>query len=595
MPDAYAVDFETFYDKEYSLKKMSTWNYVYDERFDAYLVAVHGKDLHWVGHPKDFDWSKLDGKLLIMHNASFDGLVIQRLQEDGVIDPSLELGNLFDTADLAVWLSAPRSLKGATETLLKREMSKDMRDFMKGRTYAQAKAEGKEEDLIQYGGGDAVNTYDLWDQYADQWPEKEQVASRINRESGWRGVAVDKALVQQGLATLKQKLFDVESSIPWIDEGYKPTSPQAVRIWGRKAGIPVPASLAKDKPEVIAWQKEYGPDHPWIQSVGEWRSVNTLLNRVQSIESGTRADGTMPYACKYFGASTGRFSGGGEAGGKFNMLNMPRKDMFGVDIRPMFVARPGHKLIVLDYAQIEARMLLWRVGDVEFLNILEEEGNLYQAYAKKVGYYKGNGSFKKDDPSGYHYIKCCVLGLGYGCGAARFKDMAATSYGIELDDGQAISAVQGFRGNNPLITKHWWGHQVSLKLSANAHDKTHEVELRSGRDLVYFDPQFAPGGRDIRVRFERGANLRKVYGGLMTENEIQATARDVLIDGMYAIDKHTDYPHLWSVYDEVVAEVPEAKAQDAAKELEHYMVNSSPWADGSLLEVEYDITDHYLK
>jgi hypothetical protein len=230
---------------------------------------------------------------------------------------------------------------------------------------------------------------------------------------------------------------------------------------------------------------------------------------------------------------------------------------------------------------------------VDFMNILAEEGNLYQAYAKKVGFYKGTGSFKKADPDGYQYIKASVLGLGYGCGDARFREMAETSYGVVLSAADAKKAVVEFREKNPLICKHWWGHQVHLKLSANARDKTHEVALKSGRDLVYFDPQFT-GDREVKVRFEMGGNLRKVYGGLLTENEIQATARDVLVDAMVGLDK-SGYRYLLSVYDEIVVEVPESEAADAAKEVEHIMTSSSPWAEGCLLEVEYEISDHYKK
>jgi len=96
------------------------------------------------------------------------------------------------------------------------------------------------------------------------------------------------------------------------------------------------------------------------------------------------------------------------------------------------------------------------------------------------------------------------------------------------------------------------------------------------------------------VRFERGGNLRKVYGGLLTENEIQATARDVLVDAMVALDK-AGFTYLLSVYDEIIVEVPENEAEDAAREVDALMVGSSPWAEGCLLETEYEISDHYKK
>ena len=79
----YAIDFETYYDKDYSLTNMSPWDYVHDRRFDAYLVSVHGENLDYVGPPGEFDWKKLAGADIVAHNIAFDGLVLRRLIELG--------------------------------------------------------------------------------------------------------------------------------------------------------------------------------------------------------------------------------------------------------------------------------------------------------------------------------------------------------------------------------------------------------------------------------------------------------------------------------------------------------------------------------
>ena len=84
-----AVDFETFYDTKsnYTLSAMTPYEYVHDDRFDAYLVAVAYSDGRptFVGNPKKYDWSLLDDAQLLAHNATFDGMVLRRLEELGVV------------------------------------------------------------------------------------------------------------------------------------------------------------------------------------------------------------------------------------------------------------------------------------------------------------------------------------------------------------------------------------------------------------------------------------------------------------------------------------------------------------------------------
>ena len=68
-----SCDFETYYDNDYSLKKMGAWTYCFHEKFDCYQVAIVGPNgVIFTGHPRDFDWNTLRGELLLAHNASFD-------------------------------------------------------------------------------------------------------------------------------------------------------------------------------------------------------------------------------------------------------------------------------------------------------------------------------------------------------------------------------------------------------------------------------------------------------------------------------------------------------------------------------------------
>ncbi len=586
-----ALDFETYYDGEYSLRTMSTWNYIYNEKFDAYLLAATDESGTWVGHPKEFDWSRVTGKTICMHNASFDELVLRRLQELEII-PELDYKQIICTADLTAFLRCRRNLATASWELLGEHMAKDTRDDMKGLTYAQALAMGMEEELLEYGRHDAEACYKIAVKYLHEWPEEEQRLSRINREAGYRGVALESDTVIEAHRNLGQLLADAESTFPWMNgdiPNAKPLSVKLIRQQARKEGITIPASLNKDLPEVQEWQAKYGEEYPWVKAISDYRSINSLYCRVGNMRSNIREDNTIPYNFLYYGGHTGRFSGGnaGETGGKINLQNMPRDSMYGVNIRGFLVPRPGYKFIAADYSQIEPRILFWRVNDTDMLDRIEQLGNIYIAFADKLGRKIERGTNE------YQLTKAQVLMLGYHGGHVRFKAQAAQApYYMELSTQEAQFAVNQYREANPLIVGHWHEHQRWLQYSANHRNDFHGVDLPDGRTLTYFLPRYEMG--EITAHHVRGGPRLRVHAGVLTNNEIQAIAFAVLRDAIIRIvDTLPDCHYVFSVHDEIIIEVPEDKAKQRNKEICELMTTIPSWLEGCPLEVESEILDHY--
>ena len=584
-----AVDFETVWTTEYSLTHMSVFMYLHDPRFDAYLVAVDdGEDIRYVGPPAGFDWTRLNGMTVCAHNASFDYPVYQRLVETGVITAPMSTGPWVCTADMAAYLGVKRDLKTAAKYLLGEEVDKTVRGATKGRQGAEL---AQDPEVLAYGGKDADLCYRLAAAWLDSWPESEREISVLNRMAGLRGMQLDTDLVEAGVASLEPQLKYAESEIPWVAEGKPPLSPNALRAHGMAAGLDVPGSLAKDNPEFIAWAEEYGEKYPWVRAVGRYRSVNSLLKRVESLRDGyDRSSGRFPYGKKYFGAATGRFSGGGEGGGKFNMENMPKKVMFGVDLRPMFTAAPGHVLLIADYNQIEARYLLWRAGDTAALEPMFRGLSTYQAYAEAAGDAAPGSDIKNSDPFLYAYTKSKILGLGYQAGGPKFRAFAKL-YGIDISEEKAAADVAEFREKNWRIVNYWQGHHQALAYSARLRDETHQVELASGRMLTYWHPRAV--GREIEVTQIRGDFRSRMYGGKLTENEVQASCRDILCDAWRAVAK--EYSVVLTVHDELVMEIPEDKADAAVPRVRELMVNCSPWTKGLPLGVDIKLSKFYTK
>lgn len=586
-PAVIAVDFETFYTNEYSLSKMSVHEYVNDPRFDAYLVSVFGEGVKFVGPPSRFDWHALDGKVVCYHNASFDEQVVARLQQLGVIPADIRPERVVCTADLAAWLGCRRALDKAALYLLGKEVPKAVRASLKGLSWASIVGSGREDEVCAYAMRDAETCYELASKYLSSWPVEEQRVSELNRKAGNTGVTVDCALLLSSQRLLEDSLQAAEDALPWVADGEKPLSPKAIRLQGRRDGIPVPASLAKDDPAVLEWQKAYGPTHPWIMAAQEYRGINGQLKRVTAIRRNLRPDGTMPYSIKYFGATTGRFSAGDDdSGGKFNMQNMPRDALYNVDIRSLFTAAPGRVFVIPDYRQIEARVLLWLVKDTDFIEAIEREGNMYIAYAKRAW----NRSVQKGTKD-YQLAKAQCLGLQYYCGAERFRALASRPpYNMDMSPDEALRAVQQYRSANPRIVKFWQEQQFWLLLSVQQKDPTHQVELASGRVLTYFEPQLR--GRDVYARYAMGDPLMKLHSGILTNNVVQGTARDILRDAWIKL-ADSGVQVRWTVHDEAICEVPEDGVEASVDKIKRIMRTSSPWAEGCPIDVGCVVSKRY--
>ena len=705
---AVALDYETFYDTKqgYSLSAMSPQLYCADDRFDAYLVAICGWEITddgifepgmtlgggcyeagwepgkvvtrkradgsffrkledgrqlYVGRPERFpDWDNLKGRILIAHNAAFDSVVTDELARRGVLPQWLLGAEWKCTADLCAYLLVPRNLKGAMKELYGKEISKEVRAGMDGRHDYDLDAKDRTA-LVEYGGSDAVECHDIWLDHAGEWPEIERAISDQKRIATKRGINVDRRLVEDSVKELKRYAAEVACDIPWYPEkpiGSLPSLRNAVIA----LGIEPPKSFKKDDPGFLDWQKEHD-DIPFIKARQRAVAINMHLARLEGILASLDRDGLSHPAFLYFGAHTGRDSGRSSTGGSnTNMLNMPRKPVLegdehvfggkGIDIRGMYVARPGHKFVVYDYSQIEARFSLWLVDDTHMMEAMKREGNLYQANAVMMGWCKPGEKIKKTNPDVYRLAKCCVLGLGYGMGAAKFVD-SCKSQGLELPSipvdewpefdrrlqfivrnvarikgdpysernrqkvGQLIKSLQivgDWRNANSRIVAKWREYEDVFKSRIAAGKSTVAFRLPSGRVKRYYDPHLCKeetveideNGKEhpsfriaIKATTVRGNPATFFTGGNIMENIVQASCRDIMAYSAVEIErKHPTWRYVFSVYDEIVFEVPEEEAEEANRVVPETMCRGDyirDWTDGLALEVEGGVEDRYCK
>ena len=641
MAQAVAVDFETYYDKECSVKGATARNYARHPKFEAFLVAIYAPDeFSFVGNPADFDWTQLEGRDVLAHNASFESAVFKQLISDKIIaDFSCQL---FCTADMAVYLQLPRSLKGAVYATFEEELSKDVRDNLKGKRWADIEADGTKDEVLRYALDDAIWCWKLWEEHSSDWNEGERELSKITRVLGYEGVAIDEKALDEGIDALEMAVLEAETSIPWTQEHdskynttYPPTSMRGLAVTCQKNGIDPPKSTAENSDDRIEWEKEHGQKFLWIEHMSNFRKANKHLKTLKTIKR-RLIDGRMPYGLKYYGAeATGRWSG--DMG--FNTQNMPRSAQFGVNIRNLLVPKEGHSFIICDLAQIEPRCLAYLSDDTDFLDAVAQGMSPYEVHARQSMGWTG-GPLKKEEPNLYLLAKVRVLALGYGASFQSFLKQAY-DYGAnhvlqeevtaeqeqdfrkmlrgrdsrngtdlfewfekltDLEKVEAVNAnlqVQDFRESNTKITELWRSYDKLFKKASSEekYGSKFKITLPCGRKMRYFN--ITPKGYSFTCFTQKKDSpeynrFRYMYGSRIVENACQAMARSVFSECLLEMSSRGLRPVL-QIHDEVVLEVPTENVEGDAKEVESIMSQSPKWAPTLPVSAEYEIATCYKK
>jgi hypothetical protein len=525
-----AIDFETYYSAEYSVATLGNWAYCQHKEFDPYLLSVAWEDGRtWQGNPKDFDWTSIHNHDWIAHNAGFEWAITNRLRELKIIPDSVQPKHIHDSADLAAYLGYPRNLEAACEYLLKVKISKGTRNRAKGKHWDDMSEDFKIE-MRKYAMDDAVYELRIWMENNYKWPEDEQYLSRLTRIMCASGVPIDVAAVEEGITKLQDYLIDLRAKVPWAANTETGVlSRNAVKEECKKSGVPPPKSMAKDSEEFEIWLRENGDKAPWAKAIGQYRSSNNLLKKLQTMQRRTNSQGIMSYGLKYGGAHTLRDSG--DSG--FNVQNLHRApyvctptegEPFEIDMRGMITAPEGKILAVVDLAAIEPCVLAVLSEDKEFLARLKTGEDPYEAWARITKGYKDPRPLKEVDPVLRKASQIDILGLSYGAGAEKCIKISKQWAGLDISLSEAQCNVTRFR-NRPFIPRFWAKIERNMRMSAG---QDFELILPSGRSMIY---------RNVETKTGLSAEIPKLgqmlrchyWGGSLTENAVQATARDVLM------------------------------------------------------------------
>lgn len=606
------VDFETYYDKDFSLSKMTTEAYVRDPRFQVIGLGVkindQPVDTYCGAHPDKFlsslDWSKM---AILCHNTAFDGAI---LSWHFGIRPKLWL----DT------LSMARALHGTSVRGSLKHLAAHYHIGIKGTEVENALGKRREHfseqemsSYMAYCANDVDLTYMLFRKMAKLFPTQELMAiDQTLRMYTEPRIHLDAALLEQHLTEVRQRKDDLLKSVDVTVDDLMSNNKFADVLRRLNVEPPTKVSPTTGK-QTLAFAKsdkgmtdllEHEDDR--VQAVvGARLGVKSTIEETRTENLiGVAARGTLPVMLNYYGAHTGRFSGGD----KLNLQNLPARG--NNTIRRALRPPPGHKIIAADSSQIEARMVAWLAGQDDLVQAFREGRDVYSEFASEV---YGRKITKADKVERF-VGKTCILGLGYGMGAEKFRrtlEIGQAGISVKVDINEADRIVRLYRQKNFKIMQLW--NECGSALTAMTQGGTgvirgmlpfgqNRIQLPSKLHITY--PLLRPATNgfeyiaDART-YEKAINdptaavtYTKIYGGKVVENIVQALASIVIREQMVRIGEK-GYTPLFQVHDEIVICAPDKDADAAASLLETIMSTPPGWAVGLPVACEVGIADNY--
>jgi DNA polymerase I-like protein with 3'-5' exonuclease and polymerase domains len=521
------LDFETFYTDEYSLRRMTTIQYICDARFEATGAAARvdkvslpyqdeiktfGAKSRWIEGsdlPKLFarvDWSRT---ALMSHNIDFDGAILAWRYG---ITPALYI----DTLGMSR-AAAPHAGRASLDAVLKYIGAPEKGDALaaaKGYRLKDLKANpAYYETYKRYAERDCDGCFWIFEALAHYFSGVSSVSTFHKNEEFFMMDAVARmALLPQlsaSRAVLTEHFNDVRAKKEKLIDRMRnkgildPDNPRSTFMSNelfanllRALNVepPTKISLATNK-EAYAFSKQdkeftdlLEHEDALVQAAVAARlGVKSTLEETRSqrfidlsltqwpVESDRTASpallkgaeiipARMPFPLKYSGAHTHRLSGAMS----LNLQNLGRKSR----LREALIAPPGHKIVSADASQIEARIVSWLAGCDLIVEAFRAKEDVYSTLASDV---YGRAINKYDNPGERFVGKTGILGLGFGMGQPKFKETCRVQGRAQnlppemyvISDELAERTVKTYRSKFHEIPAYWKIQEKAIEYLAH--------------------------------------------------------------------------------------------------------------------------------
>ena len=633
------IDMETRWDKKnYTLSKMTTEEYIRDERFKAFGVCVHeyGSDdpIEWFSGPElpelfsSIDWGRT---AVLAHNAQFDVAILEWVYG---ARPCF----IFDT------LSMARALRGVEVGNSLAKLASDFGLPPKGAAVHDTDglvelSEEVERELAEYCKHDVYLCEEILTRLAQRYPVSELKLIDMTLKMYTRPTLIlDPLMLSNAIEeerTSREHLLQ-KLGVEEVELASNPKfAEQLIAL-----GVVPPKKVSKTTgKETLALAKNDALFQTLLN--GEREDVALLCEarlRVKSTTERTRAQrfldisqrGPLPVPLSYYGAKSGRWSAA--KGSAINMQNLKR----GSFLRKAIMAPEGHQLVVGDLSQIEPRVLAWLADYEDMLNIFRKGGDPYAAFGAQM--FNIPGLTKESHPDLRQSAKSALLGCGYGLGWASFASQLLTGFlgappvryekdfakklGVDTeyiekfldwdenakrleeiphtcsDKDLLVHAVASkkiidiYRSTAYQVASFWEMCSGLLEKSLYGGEerqykcltfRKEEIQLPNGMKLLYPDLRIIQDDKG-RSQYVYGPDATKLYAGKITNNVTQALARIVMTDGMLRVSKR--YFIAGTVHDELIAVVPDAEVDEAKTWVLEQMTMEPRYMPGIPLDAE---------
>jgi DNA polymerase len=469
-------------------------------------------------------------------------------------------------------------------------------------------------------------------------PRQEKRVSALDHFANRRGIALDLDLIHRLTMVARNETNDLNRTCSLLTNGAV-TAPasQAARLvgWLAGQGVKIPDGVDKGAVDTLLASM---PTLDAPRQVLEIRQevAKSSTRKLATMLKCVGSDGRVRGQLAYYGANrTGRFAGrliqpqnlprpgfplgdlkraiqailDGLGRDWLDMVFGPPLDVVASALRSCLVPGPGKVFVIYDFKQIEARVLAWLAGQKDTLDAFARGEDIYVREQQRIGL------------SSRLAGKVVVLACGFGMGATRFQQTAAT-YGLDLTLFEAEQIVQAWRLANQAIVKLWYytdacfrralwdpgrtpaiaavDGKVSFTGRLDHGQTTIVMTLPSGREIFYrnarVEPSAYPSGEitydGVDQTTKRWGPVR-TWGGKLVENGVQAIARDCLVDAALRIDARGLGDLVLSAHDELVEEVVASRADGANLLIKREIEQSPDFAKDLPIAAEGGIRSSY--
>ena len=587
------VDFESFYAADFSLSKITTEEYIRDDRFEIIGcgVAVNNEPAVWLtgGHDevikqlRTYDW---ENSFVLAHNTMFDGAILSwicDIHPKGYLD-TLCMARAIHGVDASASLKAVAARYGVGEkgTEVEDAKGKRYKDFTPAKLAKYGEYCVNDVELCRY----------IFQLMAPKFPKKElKVIDATIRMFTEPKLELNLDLLEGHLISVRNKKEKLLAAAG-VDREFLMSNDKFAELLRQLKVEPPMKTSPKTGKQAYAFAKtdeEFKAlaehDDLRVQTlVGARLGNKSTLEETRTqrfIDISNR--GKLPIPLKYYGARTGRWA----ASDKINMQNLPRGSM----LKQAIEAPEGYMLVGADLSNIELRVGLWLAGQMDKLKLLGDGLDLYKDFAATVF----NVAYDAVDKDQRFIGKTAQLSLIYGTGADKLRGAIKTMAGRDIGDDLAKDVVETYRRTYSGV-KSIWGVGGKCLEAIHANQSTsigykdfavvdeQGIKLPSGLYLQYPDLKKVTVNDKPQWDYAIRGGRDRIYGAKVFQGLTQATARCVMAEQMLNIQKR--YPIQLTVHDALYLIAPEEEAQEALDFVLSTMRVTPAWLEGCPLDAE---------